>query len=112
MIEKKEIGVFEHEVIQVLDSLKELLVMKNRKYGDAALTPTRIFSKQNNIEQIKVRIDDKLSRLRSSQSDEDEDVEQDLMGYLVLLQIAKKRNLKSNPKSEEASDFWVKKLTE
>jgi len=37
--------------------------------------------------QILVRIDDKLSRM--SNQDEDEDVVSDLLGYLVLLKIAK-----------------------
>lgn len=74
-----------------LDSIESLLVEKNRKYGDAALNPSRIFSKADPVEQIKVRIDDKLSRLASGQQDEDEDVETDLIGYLLLLKIARKR---------------------
>jgi hypothetical protein len=65
-----------------------MLLEKNRKYGDSALNPSRIFSKSDNVEQIKVRIDDKLSRLRNSQDDEDEDVVGDLIGYLVLLKVA------------------------
>jgi hypothetical protein len=40
------------------------------------------------MEQIRVRIDDKLSRLRNQQADEDEDVIDDLIGYLVLLKVA------------------------
>ena len=83
--------VFEQEVRKQLASLGDLLVEKNRKYGDAALDPKRIFSRQDAIEQIKVRIDDKLTRLANMQPDEDEDVEWDLMGYLVLLRIAKQR---------------------
>lgn len=73
------------------DELKELLLEKNRKYGDAALSPLRVFSKASSVEQIKVRLDDKLSRLANQQSDEDEDVILDLLGYLILLRIAKKR---------------------
>jgi hypothetical protein len=34
-------------------------------------------------------MDDKLSRLRNAQTDEDEDVIADLTGYLVLYQVAK-----------------------
>lgn len=75
------------------DALKALLLDKNRKYGNSALDPLRTFSKASPIEQINVRIDDKLSRLRSGQADEDEDVVQDLLGYLVLLRIAKRLRL-------------------
>lgn len=72
------------------DEVKDLLIEKNRKYGNSALEPVRIFSKADPVEAIKVRIDDKISRLRNEQNDEDEDVVKDLMGYLILLQVAKK----------------------
>jgi hypothetical protein len=76
------------DIATTCDSIKELLLEKNRKYGDSALNPVRVFSKSDNMEQIRVRIDDKLSRLRNQQQDEDEDVIDDLIGYLVLLKIA------------------------
>lgn len=47
------------------------------------------------MEQIKVRLDDKISRLMNQQSDDDEDVVMDLMGYLVLLRVALKRRKES-----------------
>lgn len=72
-------------------ALAEMLVEKNRKYGDSALNPVRVFSKASPEEQILVRMDDKLSRLRSAQGDEDEDVIQDLLGYLILYRIAQKQ---------------------
>lgn len=74
----------------VCREVEELLIEKNRKYGNSALEPVRLFSKADPVEAIKVRIDDKLSRLRNEQNDEDEDVVKDLMGYLVLLQVAKR----------------------
>ena len=76
---------------QILDqclSLAELLLEKNRKYGNSALNPVRVFSKADAAEQIRVRLDDKISRLQNLQTDETEDVIMDLMGYLVLLRIA------------------------
>lgn len=79
----------EEIISAVCDTIKELLITKNRKYGDAALNPKRIFSKSNTIEQINVRIDDKLSRIANRQDDEDEDVEIDLIGYLILKQVHK-----------------------
>lgn len=79
------------EIAELCDSLKEFLLEKNRKYGSSALNPSRIFSRSDSVEQIKVRIDDKLTRLQNQQEDEDEDVIWDLLGYLVLLRIAMKR---------------------
>ena len=74
---------------QECDSIKALLLAKNRAYGNSALDPVRIFSKADPVEQIRVLIDDKLSRL-SRGSAAGEDVEQDLLGYLVLLRVARK----------------------
>lgn len=71
------------------DELKNLLLAKNRKYGDSALNPIRVASRADAVEQIKVRFDDKLSRLKSDQADEDEDVLQDMAGYLILWMLAK-----------------------
>jgi len=78
----------------ICDEVKELLLEKNRKYGDSALSPARIFSKANAVEQILVRIDDKLNRIQKGAGllANDEDVVMDLIGYLVLLKIALKRN--------------------
>ena len=73
------------------DEIKEMLLAKNRKYGNSALEPVRIFSKASAAEQILVRLDDKLSRLRSQQADEDEDVISDLTGYLILLKISQRQ---------------------
>ena len=66
-----------------------MLLEKNRKYGDSALHPVRVFSKADPLEQLKVRVDDKLSRLRNQQPDEDEDVVLDLVGYLILYLVAR-----------------------
>jgi hypothetical protein len=66
-----------------------MLIEKNHAYGDSALDPVRIFSKADPVEQIKVRIDDKLSRLARGAA-AGEDVERDLIGYLVLLRVARR----------------------
>ena len=80
--------MFEERVKEILTAIEEMLIEKNRKYGNSALEPARVFSSADPVEQIKVRIDDKLSRIKNQQSDEDEDVINDLIGYLVLLKIA------------------------
>jgi len=69
-------------------TIREILLEKNRKYGNSAINPKRIFSKANSIEQIKVRIDDKLSRIENAQTDDIEDPVLDLIGYLILLRVA------------------------
>jgi len=71
--------------------IEALLLDKNRKYGNSALEPVRTFSRADPIEQLNVRIDDKLSRIQSGQADDDEDVELDLIGYLVLRRIARRK---------------------
>ena len=76
------------DIATICDEVKELLLLKNRKYGDSAINPVRVFSKSDSLEQIRVRIDDKLSRLRNQQNDEDEDVITDLLGYLILYKVA------------------------
>ena len=76
------------DIATACDEVKELLLEKNRKYGDSALNPVRIFSKSSTLEQLKVRMDDKLSRLRNAQDDEAEDPTTDLIGYLILYKVA------------------------
>ena len=84
------------EIAQVCDRVKDLLLKKNEKYGDSALSPVRIMSKAQNVEQICVRIDDKLSRIKSGAGllATDEDVVLDLIGYFVLLKVALDRDSK------------------
>lgn len=72
------------------DAIARMLLEKNAAYGDSALDPLRIFSKADPVEQILVRIDDKLSRLERGAL-AGEDVERDLIGYLILLRIARRR---------------------
>jgi hypothetical protein len=82
----------QQRIRETCDQIKELLLSKNKKYGDSALNPTRIFSKLDQVEQLYVRIDDKLSRISKGAGllANDEDVINDLIGYLVLLKIALK----------------------
>ena len=77
---------------QECDAIKAMLLAKNARYGDSAMRPRRIFSRADHLEQLKVRIDDKLSRIATMGPDsEDEDTTGDLIGYLVLLRIARRR---------------------
>lgn len=83
---------FDLAVKEVCEDIHKMLIEKNKSYGNSALDPIRCFSKLNPIETIKIRIDDKLSRLmRGSEFGSDDSVK-DIIGYLVLLRIAQKQN--------------------
>jgi hypothetical protein len=70
------------------DEIKELLLEKNAAYGNSALDPLRIFSRASPLEQIKVRLDDKLSRIvRGAETSIKEDTPRDMCGYLILYMV-------------------------
>ena len=71
----------------VLEEIEQMLLSKNAAYGNSALDPIRVFSTASPEEQIRVRIDDKLSRLARGVDCDEEDVILDLLGYLILLRI-------------------------
>ena len=80
---------FAVQVTQVLNEIQDLLIAKNQKYGNSALEPLGVFSKLDAKEGLLVRIDDKLKRIKNgSLEKDDEDVINDLIGYLVLLKIS------------------------
>lgn len=80
----------EFQIKEVTNQLQELLIKKNRAYGNSALEPLNIFSNQNAVDSLCARLDDKLSRIKNKGlNDKTEDTLFDLAGYLVLLIIAK-----------------------
>lgn len=80
---------FSARVEDRLNGIYDMLVEKNEAYGNSALDPVRIFSSASAEEQILVRIDDKLSRLQRGSEYAGDDTISDLIGYLILLQIAR-----------------------
>ena len=93
---------FNEEVAKVLEEIQEMLIAKNVKYGNSALEPIGVFSKLSPREGLLIRIDDKLKRIKNGSLDkDDEDVINDLIGYLVLLKIHAKNtpiiNLMTDP---------------
>jgi len=80
------------EIAEACDEIKRLLLEKNVAYGNSALSPIRIFSKAETNEQLYVRIDDKLNRLKNNQSYPGDNDIDDLIGYLVLLKVANQRS--------------------
>lgn len=88
----------QERISAVCAAVERMLLAKNEIYGNSALDPIRFFSKADPIEQIKVRIDDKISRLARGGEDLAAvgesflDTVQDLIGYLVLLLVAIERS--------------------
>lgn len=72
---------------KVCGGMAHLLIEKNKRYGNSALKPIRVFSRADAAEGIMVRLDDKLSRIKNSDKLRKNDIS-DLIGYLVLLCIA------------------------
>jgi hypothetical protein len=76
-------------IIEVTNSVRDLLLQKNAAYGDSALKPSNIFARGSAVDNIACRIDDKLMRIKNKGlNDATEDTLQDLIGYLILLKIA------------------------
>lgn len=70
-------------------SHEAMLLEKNKRYGDSALKPAKVFASHlDDIDSILIRLDDKISRIRNSDEIRKNDVS-DLMGYCVLLCKAK-----------------------
>lgn len=79
-----------NKIKQKCKDLEALLLQKNAKYGNSALEPLNVFSEAGAVAGIKMRIDDKLKRIKNAGLvDATEDTLQDLAGYMILLMIAK-----------------------
>ena len=77
-----------YQIAQVFDSMRELVLEKNKRYGDSALRPRRCFSKLDCEQGILVRLDDKLNRIENASELRKNDIA-DLIGYLSLLCVAR-----------------------
>ena len=93
---------------QVCEELTEFLLAKNKAYGDSASDPVRIFSKTDPLEQINIRIDDKLSRIARGNEFDGDDTELDLIGYLVLKRAIKRKHREEGP-VEALSPKWLQR---
>ena len=86
------------EIIELIDveceNIKQMLLQKNRAYGNSFADPVRIFSKATPEEALLIRIDDKLSRIARG-NDAGEDTILDLVGYLILLRVLHRADDKS-----------------
>jgi len=94
LVPDDERGRTESLIAEICNDIRDLLLAKNRAYGNSALKPIRVFSKASAKEQILVRLDDKLNRIKQGNDilESDEDVITDLIGYLVLLRVWQNEN--------------------
>lgn len=78
----------QEEIRKTCDSIAQFLLEKNRRYGNSALNPVKIFSRLKGATGIDTRIDDKLSRIANSEELRKNDTV-DLVGYLLLKCVEK-----------------------
>ena len=79
----------EQLIEEICESMKTLLLEKNRNYGDSATNPSNVFSSGSPVDSLCARIDDKLMRIQNKGiNDKTEDTVSDLIGYLILLKVA------------------------
>lgn len=77
------------KIVEVCDSMKDLLLYKNQKYGDSALNPEPIFYKGNATNSILIRLNDKIGRIKNN-TEELPRVNDvcDIIGYCTLLLVS------------------------
>jgi hypothetical protein len=88
-------------IVVACDSLKEMLLAKNAAYGNSILDPVRCFSGASPVEQLLVRLDDKVSRMVRGY-DDGEDTERDACGYLLMLMVAERWDVAALPPTSSA----------
>ena len=79
----------ENLIKKVVKDMQDLLIEKNRAYGDSATNPSNVFSSGSPIDSLCARIDDKLMRIANKGiNDKTEDTISDLIAYDILLKVA------------------------
>ena len=78
----------QQKIIAITGAMRDLLLYKNQKYGDSALSPKQIFYKGDAVNSILIRLDDKLGRIMANTESTPRinDVA-DIIGYCTLLLI-------------------------
>lgn len=81
---------------------------KSDAYGDSVGQPLRIFSKNDQADGLRVRIDDKLSRIARGNpaKNNGEDIVQDLIGYLALLAVSTEMERRAVPSTDTVSGWY------
>lgn len=89
------------KIKEICDEIAELLIDKNKKYGNSALEPKNIFYKGNAENSILIRLDDKIGRITNNNGEIRTNDIVDIIGYLVLLLIFKNVNLEEIQKLKD-----------
>jgi len=91
-IQPSEALEFQTQLDTLLRNIGNLLKSKNEAYGNTSLNPPKIFSKLDSSEAICARIDDKIMRIKNrGLVSATEDTLTDLIGYLLLLKMSRKK---------------------
>lgn len=79
----------QNKIIEISNAIRDLLLYKNKKYGDSALHPKHVFYKGDAVSSILIRLDDKLGRIMSNTeaTPRINDVA-DIIGYCTLLLVS------------------------
>ena len=76
----------QEEIRKKCDEIRDLLIEKNKSYGNSVFDKGVLFS-VDPMYAIQARINDKLNRIKSKETYMSENDLMDLTGYLVLLQV-------------------------
>ena len=90
-----QVAPLEQEIRKACKEMADFLVEKNRKYGNSVGDPVRVFAPEVTDDLLfRVRMDDKLSRIRTASPGDEEDPYQDLAGYIILRRALQLRGTK------------------
>lgn len=81
----------QNKIKNLCDKISEILIYKNKMYGNSILEPKQIFYKGGYVDNILMRLDDKVGRIANTTGGNPIRVNDivDIIGYLILLLIAK-----------------------
>lgn len=88
-IDPSKYNVTQQKIKDILSGMTDLLLYKNKKYGDSAINPKKIFYKGDSTNSILIRLDDKIGRVMSNTEEKPRvnDVA-DIIGYCTLLLVS------------------------
>ena len=82
-----------NKAAQWLRDVADMVEEKGRSYGDSVGKPLRVFSRAGVTEGIRVRLDDKLSRIANGSTFKGDNDFKDFVGYLALLAVTEEPNV-------------------
>lgn len=84
-----------NKIAEEFDRIKQIVLQKNIDYGNSLHEPLGVFQKDK-LQGILGRLDDKLNRIKTvGINNNTEDTIDDLIGYLIHLNIIKKNDFKN-----------------